>query len=257
MSDEMDQVLQEALDLNELTEGAFNPCMYVVMEAWGFPSQEYRVPDRKELESLLKLTAVENIEYDTESRYLTIKSGGTKLDLGGIVKGYTSEEIIKIFKEHGIESGLVNLGGNVQALGTKCDGSKWRVGIQDPRDSGANLGVVSVEDKAVITSGGYERYFEEDGETYHHIIDPETGYPVDNDMESVTIIAQDGTLADGLSTALFVMGCEKAQEFWKTYGAKYEFEILLVDKDFNLFVSEGLIDDFEPEEGLEVKAIKK
>ena len=117
-----------------------------------------------------------------------------------------------IFKENGITSGLVNLGGNVQALGTKTDGSNWRVAVQSPDDTEDYLGVLSIRDKAVITSGGYERYFEQDGVTYHHIIDPKTGYPAENGLVSVTIVSSDGTLADGLSTLLFIMGRRKKRQ---------------------------------------------
>lgn len=257
LSDEMNQVLGRAMQLNQLTDGAFNPCMYVVMEAWGFTSQNYRVPEKEELNKLLELTDVSNIQYDADAKTLVIKKNGTKIDLGGIVKGYTSSEIIRIFKENGIKSGLVNLGGNVQALGEKTDGTPWRVGIQDPEDSSANIGVVSIKDKAVITSGGYERYFEENGETYHHIIDPKTGFPVDNGTTSVTIVSEDGTLADALSTALFVMGCDKAKAFWKEYGEKYGFEVILVDENHKMLVSEGLSDHFEPSEEYTVEIITK
>ena len=163
-----------------------------------------------------------------------------KIDLGGIAKGYTSSRIMDIFKENGITSGLVNLGGNVQALGTKTDGSNWRVAVQSP-------------DEAVITSGGYERYFEQDGVTYHHIIDPKTGYPAENGLVSVTIVSSDGTLADGLSTSLFIMGEEKAAEFWKAHSD--EFEAILETDDGTIYVTEGLKDSFTTD--LDMKVITK
>ena len=109
-----------------------------------------------------------------------------KIDLGGIAKGYTSSRIMDIYKDNGITSGLVNLGGNVQALGTKTDGTKWKIAVQSPDDTEDYLGILSVQDKAVITSGGYERYFEQDGVTYHHIIDPKTGYPAESGLVSVS-----------------------------------------------------------------------
>ena len=120
------------------------------------------------------------ISYDKDTREISFEDDQMKIDLGGIAKGYTSSRIMDIFKENGITSGLVNLGGNVQALGTKTDGSNWRVAVQSPDDTEDYLGVLSIRDKAVITSGGYERYFEQDGVTYHHIIDPKTGYPAEN-----------------------------------------------------------------------------
>ena len=133
-----------------------------------------------------------------------------KIDLGGIAKGYTSSRVMQIFKDCGVTSGLVSLGGNVQALGTKTDGTDWQIAIENPDKSSDYIGVVSVKDKAVITSGGYERYFEKNGKTYHHILDPKTGYPAESGLKSVTIVSDNGTLADALSTSLFVMGKEDA-----------------------------------------------
>ena len=257
LSGDVNYLIGKALELNELTEGAFNPCMYTIMEAWGFTSKDYRVPSDVELKELKTFTDVSALEYDPESKTLKINKKGMKIDLGGIAKGYTSAQIVDIFKSHDIKNGLINLGGNVQALGTKPDGSLWRVGIQNPDDSGGCLGAIAVENKAVITSGGYERYFEEDGRTYHHIIDPETCVPVENDVKSMTIVSEDGTLADALSTALFVMGKDKAREFWQKYGAEYGFEIVIIDEDLDAYVSEGIINDYEPEEGYRVIAVEK
>ena len=137
---------------------------------------------------------------------------------------------------------LVDLGGNVQALGKKPDGSEWRIGIRDPEDESGMLGVLSISNLAVITSGGYERYFEENGETYHHIIDPRTGYPAESGLLSVTIVSPDGTLADGLSTFLFIAGQEEAEEFWRSH--KDRFEMILVLEDRSVLVTEGLTDRF-------------
>lgn len=136
---------------------------------------------------------------------VTLNKEGMKIDLGGIAKGYTSSKVMDIFKENGISSAVISLGGNVQTLNGKPDGSDWRVAVENPADTGSYIGVLSIKDKAVITSGGYERYFKQDGKTYHHIIDPANGYPANNGLTSVTIVSDDGTLADGLSTSLFIM----------------------------------------------------
>lgn len=257
LPDDVNYLIGRALELNKLTDGAFNPCMYVIMEAWGFTSQNYRVPADEEIEELKEFTDVSALEYDSENKTLKINKRGVKIDLGGIAKGYTSTQIIDIFRAHDIESGLINLGGNVQTLGTKPDGSLWRVGIQNPEDSGNCVGAIAVRDKAVITSGGYERYFEEDGKTYHHIIDPETCIPVENDIRSVTIVSEDGTLADALSTALFVMGKDQAEKFWEKYGDEYGFEVVIIDENLDAYVSEGIINYYEPEEGYRVIAVAK
>ena len=250
LSEDAGYLVERALELNKETDGAFDIAIYPVMEAWGFPTQNYQVPTADTLESLLKLADASQIIYDENSRKISFDREGMKIDLGGIAKGYTSSRIMDIYKENNISSGLVNLGGNVQALGTKTDGSKWRVAVQSPDDTEDYLGILSVEDKAVITSGGYERYFEQDGKTYHHIIDPKIGYPAENGLTSVTVVSEDGTLADGLSTSLFIMGKEEAIEFWKAHSE--EFDIIMLTDEGKLYVTEGIQDDFSTEMEMEI-----
>lgn len=250
LSEDAGYLVECALELNKETDGAFDIAIYPVMEAWGFPTQNYQVPTADTLETLLKLADASQIIYDKDTRKISFGQEGMKIDLGGIAKGYTSSRIMDIYKENNISSGLVNLGGNVQALGTKTDGSKWRVAVQSPDDTEDYLGILSVEDKAVITSGGYERYFEQDGKTYHHIIDPKTGYPAENGLTSVTIVSEDGTLADGLSTSLFIMGKEKAIEFWRAHSD--EFDTIMLTDEGKLYVTEGIRDDFSTEMDMEI-----
>ena len=185
----------------------------------------------------LSCVRLEKIEFDEKSS--SIKLGkNMKIDLGGIAKGYTSSRVMQIFKDCGVTSGLVSLGGNVQALGTKTDGTDWQIAIENPDKSSDYIGVVSVKDKAVITSGGYERYFEKNGKTYHHILDPKTGYPAESGLKSVTIVSDNGTLADALSTSLFVMGKEKALDYWREH--KNEFDTVLVEDNGNITITDGL-----------------
>ena len=210
------------------------------MQAWGFPTQEYHVPADATLKEKLILADASKVNYDKDTRKISFDRDGMEIDLGGIAKGYTSAQIMQIYQDCGVTSGLVNLGGNVQTLGCKTDGSKWKVAIQSPDDTEDYLGILEIENQAVITSGGYERYFEEDGVTYHHIIDPATGYPADSGLISVTIVSDDGTLADGLSTSLFIMGEEKAAQFWKENSEK--FETIMETADGKLYVTEGIAD---------------
>lgn len=235
-------LLTRALELNKETDGAFDPAIYPMMELWGFPTQNYRVPTDAEIQDTMKLIDASNIVFDESTGKVSFKVDGMALDFGGIAKGYTSARVAEIFKNDGVEHGLINLGGNVQTVGTKTDGSNWRVAIQDPEDSESMLGVLETHDTAVITSGGYERYFEQDGKRYHHIIDPSTGKPANSGLISVTIVSSDGTLADGLSTSLFIMGKDKAAAFWKQH--KDEFDYILCDEDENLYVTEGIADAF-------------
>ena len=253
LSEETAYLVERSLDLYEATDGAFDIAIYPVMKAWGFTDDNFRVPGADELKDLLTLTDASDISYDKETSQIAFKKDGMQIDFGGIAKGYTSARIMDIFRACGIKSGLVNLGGNVQALGTKKDGSSWRVAVQDPQDTDQYLRVLSIQDKAVITSGGYERYFEQDGRTYHHIIDPKTGYPVENGLISVSIVTADGTLADGLSTSVFIMGKEAATEYWRNHSD--EFDMILMTDDREIYVTEGIADSFESE--MDTKIIEK
>lgn len=244
VSEDTENILKRAVKIYEATDGLFDFTVYPLMELWGFASQEYHVPSREELLEVLPLVDASQVQFDGTEVTL---GKGQRIDFGGIAKGYTSARVMDIFREYGVASGMVSLGGNVQVLGTKPDGSKWQIGIQDP-DSGQGevLAVLSVEDKAVITSGGYERYFEEDGNTYIHILDPRTGYPADAGLISVTIVSADGTLADALSTSFYIMGLDDAVTFWRSY--EDDFDMVLVKDNGEIFVTEGISSAFQTNE---------
>lgn len=250
ISDDTAYLLERSLELYQDTNGAFDIAIYPVMQAWGFPTQEFTVPTRETLDALLPLTDAADISYDAQAKTVHFEKEGMQIDLGGIAKGYTSSRIMDIYRQYGVASGLVNLGGNVQVYGTKTDGSLWRIAIQSPDDENSYLGVLAASDLAVITSGGYERYFEQDGVVYHHIIDPATGYPANNGLVSVTIVSADGTLADGLSTSLFIMGKEKAIAYWQEHSE--EFDTILVDEDDMIYVTEGIADSFSTDMDMQI-----
>ena len=244
-------LIKRSKEIYDSTNGVFDITIYPIMQAWGFPTENYRVPGKKELKKLRGLMGADHVLYDEKKQEVTLNKEGMKIDLGGIAKGYTSSKVMDIFKENGISSAVISLGGNVQTLNGKPDGSDWRVAVENP-ETITNLTlsplypqVLSIKDKAVITSGGYERYFKQDGKTYHHIIDPANGYPANNGLTSVTIVSDDGTLADGLSTSLFIMGPEKAQKYWKEHSD--EFDTILVKDDGSILVSEGLAEYFTSE----------
>ena len=160
--------------------------------------------------------------------------------------------LAELFDTHGVEHAIAALGGNVYARGTKPDGSPWRIGVQDPTDSSAYAGILSVTDAFAVTSGAYQRYFEQDGKFYHHIIDPADGYPADSGLASVTVVAsaadpKHGAMCDAFSTALFVMGEEQAVEFWR--GSGYDFDMILITEDGRLLATAGLESAFQPTEG--------
>ena len=240
-------VLEQSLRLAALTGGTFDPTIYPVVRAWGFTTQNYRVPEASEIEELLTHVGYGNIRSSRQENgdlQILFPDDQMQIDTGGIGKGYASERIYEIMKQDGIQSAVVSLGGNVMTIGKKPDGSRWNVAIEDPFNSGGSdyAGVIQLNDQFAITSGGYQRFFEENGKTYIHIMDPATGQPVDNDLSSVTIISDSGTEGDALSTALYVMGLDQAISFWKT--SELDFEIILIDADREIYLSEGIADHF-------------
>lgn len=241
VSDETLELIEFAKKKSAQTGDAFDISIYPIVELWGFPTQKYRVPSDSEIKGLLKNVDSQKISINKKTNVVTLDKN-MKIDLGGIAKGYTSQRIAKIYKKDGIKSGVISLGGNVQAIGEKTDGSRWKVGIQSPDDTESMMGAYEAADEAVITSGAYERYFEKNGKRYHHIIDPSTGKPSEKDLKSVTIISKNGTLSDTLSTTLFVMGKDKAVSYWKKHSN--EFDMILVDKDNKIYISQGIKDHF-------------
>ncbi len=232
-------LLEQALALCTLTGGALDISIYPVVKAWGFTTDEHCVPDSNELNTLLQSVDYSKIELRDGNAVLLGEH--MQIDLGSVAKGWLGDAILDYFRSNGVESAMINLGGNVQALGAKPDGSLWRVAITDPSEEGY-AGVVEIKDRAVITSGGYERYFEQDGVRYHHIIAPSTGYPADGGLLSVTIIGESGVTCDALSTALFVMGFDKATNFWKQNNG---FEAIFIT-DNGICITEGLTSVFSP-----------
>ena len=238
LSQDTGDLFREALALAQDTDGLFDITVYPVVKLWGFYDKAYHVPTDSELSSAMALVGYQRVSYDAGTRTAALGEGQS-IDLGGIGKGYTSQRVTDILKAAGIKSAMVSLGGNVQCLGSKPDGTAWNIGIRDPWNSQSGIYcAVSITDKAVITSGGYERFFEQDGKTYLHILDPRTGYPAESGLSSVSIVTSDGTLGDGLSTALYIMGLEGASDYWRAH--KEEFDAVLIAGDGTLYATEGL-----------------
>ena len=238
VSEETVEIVSYALRMAESTGGAFDPTVYPLVRAWGFTTDEYRVPSQAEIDGLLSLVDFGAVSVEAGSVSL---AAGMQIDLGGIAKGYAGDEAVNLLKQYGAVSAMISLGGNVHVIGGKPDGSAWKIGVKSPAD-GSLLGVLSVRDRCVITSGAYERYFiADDGTKYGHIIDPDTGYPADNGVLSVTVVGTEGGRCDALSTALFVMGADGACDYWR---ANEGFEMLMLTDEGVLYITDGIAGNF-------------
>ncbi|GBF34345.1 hypothetical protein DCCM_3457 [Desulfocucumis palustris] len=242
LSSDSIHVLKTALKYARLSRGSFDVTIGPLVQAWGISTQNPQVPSLTEIERIKKMINYQDLEINEKENTARLKNTGQMVDLGGIAKGYAGDEVVKIFKAYGIESAFVNLGGNVVALGGKPDGSSWNVGIQDPgAQDGGCTGVLKIKDRAVVTSGDYERYFEKDGLRYHHILDPKTGYPSKSGLSSVTIVTEKSMDADALSTAAFVLGLAEGLELVQSLEG---VEAIFITGDRQIHITSGLRDSF-------------
>lgn len=241
ISQETKQVLEKAMYYAEITEGDFEPTIGALVDLWGIGSKDASVPTQAEIDQTLSNTGYRYLKFNNSSALITHK--GVKLDLGGIAKGYAAEEVKKVVQKYDVDHAFVNLGGNVLVIGDKVDGSPWKIGIQDPREGRGNvMAIVDAVDLTIVTSGNYERYFEEDGKIYHHIIDPKTGYPAENNLLSASIISKNSFDADALSTAVYVMGLEKGMNFIENLE---DVDVMFITNELDVYISSGLKDILE------------
>lgn len=223
-------------ELSEKSEGAFSPLLGGVSDLWGFGTQNASIPDNEDLS--IALTAAKDGTIETNSNSVKIPNG-TLLDFGAVGKGVACDEARKVLEESDVERAVISVGGSVLLYG---EGQSFSVGVRNPLGSSNDcIGTLNLSETCVSTSGSYERNFTQDGKTYHHILDPKTGYPVENNLLSVTVVSDDGFLSDALSTACFVLGYEKSVSLLESYGAK----ALFVFKDKNIRITKGLSEHFE------------
>lgn len=252
VSPDVADLAEQALTLCRETDGALDITVLPVVEEWGFISKNYHIPTAERLAKLLPL--VDYTQVSCKNNTLKLNKSGMKLDFGAVAKGYIADKATDILRSADCKSAILNLGGTIAAFGEKQNGQPWRVGIADPDNSATFMGYLSCKDKIIATSGSYERSFAgADGKVYSHIIDPKTGIPVDNGILSVTIISDSGVRSDGLSTALFVMGRDRAETYYRRHSG---FDYVMLTADKKAYVTAGAAESFTVAQGYDYEIVR-
>lgn len=249
------EILSRAVEFSNLSRGLFDVTIGPLVAIWKEGAVASKCPDAVRIKKLLPLVNYKDLILNLQTMTVGLRMAGQFIDLGGIGKGFAGDKFIEVFKRYDIASAFTNIGGNVVTVGSKPDGSPWKVGIRHPRQEEGLIGYVNVSNKAVVTSGDYQRYFiDREGNRFHHILDPFTGYPSSTDLLSVTVVSNSSTTADALSTILFVAGVRKGFELLKRFSGT---EAIFVDKDLRVYVTAGLKECFRAREGMNVLYLKK
>ena len=242
VSDQTLFVLKKSMEYSKLSEGYFDVTVGPLVELWGIGSENARVPSSDEIKSAISKIDYKSVQIDGNK--VKLDKDNMIIDLGGVAKGYAADEVAQYLKSKGVKKAIIDLGGNVYTLGSKEKNVPWTVGIQNPLNEkrGDFIGVINVSDKSVVTSGVYERYLEKDGKKYHHILDPFTGYPVDNELLSVTIVSNESIDGDALSTSVFALGVQRGYELVKSLK---DVEAIFVTKNKEIYITPNISDSFE------------
>lgn len=236
-------LLTRCVDFGAQSNGVFDVTIAPLTEEWGITEMAPEVPKAETIDSLRDLVHYNDIQLDSADNSAMLKGNGQAVDVGGIAKGFACGVAREIALKNGITSGYISIGGNLMVVGNKPGGEPFRFGVRDPRGEASDyIGVITLPDSTMATSGDYERFFEQNGKIYHHILDPRTGYPAESDLMSVSVISPDGAYADFLSTYLFIMGKEFALERLNAS----DYALIVVDADKNVYTSPSIRDNFTP-----------
>ena len=237
-------MIETARTVSKQTDGALDLTVYPLMDAWGFLSGNYTVPEEDTIAEVLTHIGMSriNLTADQESGdYMLQLPADTQITLDCVARGAATNAAISAMRARGVKSGVISMGGNVQTLGLKPDGSKWNIAIMDPNDRNAYIGYLTLGETAVVTSSPTELSFTQRGALYHHIMNPETGMPASTAIRSMTIVCADAQMADCLSTAMFVLGERKALQYWRDH---HGFEMLMITQDGRIVCTNGLYGTF-------------
>lgn len=231
-------VVKNAVEYSQVLEGTFDPTIRPLVKLWNIGNDKEIIPSKAKIEEALKFVNYNDVILDESKCTIMLKNKYQALDVGGIAKGFAADEVRDIFHKHKVKSALIDLGGNIFALGSKDNGTPWRVGIQNPfKSRGDFIGILSVKDKSIVTSGNYERYFMKDGQRFHHIIDPRTGYPSQSKIISATIISDNSIDGDGLSTGVYILGINKSL---KIIEAIEGIDAIFITEDKKVYTTSGI-----------------
>ena len=243
LSDSSFEIIEKALYYSKLSSGGYDLTVGPLVKLWSIGLPEAKVPTQEEIDEVIKNIDYTKVVLNKDTKEVFLSQKGMLLDLGSIAKGYAADEIVKILKEENINSAIIDLGGNIYALGFKEGNKNWKIGIQNPFDNrGKIVGSLEVSNKTVVTSGVYERYIEQDGQTYHHILNPETGYPYETDIAGVSIIADKSIDGDALSTLVFTKGLEKGLELVENIDG---VDAIFITNNKEVYVTKDLKDNFK------------
>lgn len=238
ISEDLAALLSEGLDITRESDGAFDIAIAPLTSLWDFTAEDPEVPDDAAIQKALPLCSSDGVTIDGE--YITLPSDDIQFDVGAIAKGYIADRLKDFLIKKGVKSAIINLGGNVLCIGSKPDGTPFKIGIQKPfADRNETEAVMDITGKSVVSSGIYERCFKQDGKLYHHILNPQTGYPYDNGLISVTIISDQSVDGDALSTTCFALGLEDGLKFAEKKGVQAVF----ITEDYELHYTDGFRDE--------------
>ncbi|MBQ7158785.1 MAG: FAD:protein FMN transferase [Treponema sp.] len=241
VSDDVFTVVQKATEIARLTDGAFEPTIQPLSVLWGIGTKSARRPEQEEIATARALVDYRDIVLDKAEKSVFLTRKGMALDLGGIAKGYAADELVSILHSARVRRAIIDLGGNVYLFGRKSDETLWRTGIKNPlHPEDEPICILQVPESSVVTSGIYERFFEQDGKRYHHILDAETGFPAASGLLSVSVVRQSSMEADAFATALFVLGKERGIAFAERYGV----DALFIDESLELTATDGFSEKY-------------
>lgn len=239
------EIMKKTMDISKMTGGAFDPTIAPVISIWQFSKKtaDLPVPPEGAVQAALKLVDYKKIKIDSSTSGIFLEEKDMELDLGGIAKGYAADKAVDAIRGRGIKSALVAVAGDIRGFGLNTSGQGWRVGIQNPRPESDSerpwediFASLELKDRAISTSGDYQRFFIRDGKRYHHILDTETGFPAESDLISVSVIAYEGYISDSIATAVFIFGSQNGLQFLESRG----LDGVLVDVNRNVFLTKNL-----------------